>query len=384
LVASSIDADCAGLPADLRGALERHHFDLGRLRGQAARLAGGTHADNRVRGRVEPPGPNDIDELPARDTPEHTRLAELGQRALSHAECALVVLAGGMATRMGGAVKALVEALPGRTFLELRLDEIAAVERSFGRAPPLWLMVSAVTEAPIRAALGSRLDGRRVAVFPQHLSLRLTPDGRLFRDAAGQLSTYAPGHGDLVEALRDSGLLGDFLAQGGRTLMMTNLDNLGGRLDPPILGFHLAHGQPVTSEVTDKLAADRGGIPVRVDGRLCVLEEFRLPETFDASSVPVFNTNVFHFDARALVERDLPFSFFEVEKSVGGRRAVQFERLINEVTSALPTRYLRVPRSGAGGRFLPVKDVNELARRRHEIEEVVQGRASAQQRKPTE
>ena len=32
-------------------------------------------------------------------------------------------MAGGMATRMGSVVKALVEALPGRTFLDLRLAE---------------------------------------------------------------------------------------------------------------------------------------------------------------------------------------------------------------------------------------------------------------------
>ncbi len=39
-------------------------------------------------------------------------------RALAEGRLAFVVLAGGMATRMGGVVKALVEPLPGRTFLD--------------------------------------------------------------------------------------------------------------------------------------------------------------------------------------------------------------------------------------------------------------------------
>ena len=59
-----------------------------------------------------------------------------------------------------------------------------------------------------------------------------------------------------------------------------------------------------------------------------------------------------------------------------GRRTAgdQFERLVNEVTSFLPSRYVLVPRSGAAARFLPVKDHEELAQRRGEIELVARSR----------
>ena len=53
------------------------------------------------------------------------------------------VMAGGMATRMGGVVKALVPAFDGHTFLELRLNENATWSRRAGRAVPLWLMTRA-------------------------------------------------------------------------------------------------------------------------------------------------------------------------------------------------------------------------------------------------
>ena len=105
-----------------------------------------------------------------------------------------------------------------------------------------------------------------------------------------------------------SGLLGRFVARGGRTLMVTNLDNLGGTLDPTILGLHLDHGLPVTSEVVDKLGSDRGGIPVRVDGKPLRARGVPLPANFDPASVRVFNTNGFHFDARALLELDMPWT----------------------------------------------------------------------------
>jgi UTP--glucose-1-phosphate uridylyltransferase len=113
---------------------------------------------------------------------------------------------------------------------------------------------------------------------------------------------------------------------------------------------------------------------VRVDGKPCVLEEFRIPPTFDPAIVRVFNSNVFHFDARALSELDIPWSYFRVTKKVDDEPVIQFERLVNEVTSFLPTRYVRVPRTGSDARFLPVKDMAELEARRPEIELVARPR----------
>jgi UTP--glucose-1-phosphate uridylyltransferase len=156
--------------------------------------------------------------------------------------------------------------------------------------------------------------------------------------------------------------------------MVANLDNLGASIDEAVLGWHLAHGCAASCEVVDKLGADRGGIPARHDGRPVVLEEFRLPEGFDASAVRVFNTNTFHLDARALAELRMEFTWFVVKKDVAGRPAVQLERLVGEVTSRLETRFLRVPRSGARSRFLPVKDDAELEARRSEIVEVARAR----------
>ena len=104
--------------------------------------------------------------------------------------------------------------------------------------------------------------------FTQHLSLRVTPRGDVFFDEKGRPSEHAPGHGDLPDALRESGLLQAFVKRGGKVIMVTNIDNLGGTLDPVVIGFHLAHGKPVTSEVVDKLASDRGGIPAYVDDKL--------------------------------------------------------------------------------------------------------------------
>jgi UTP--glucose-1-phosphate uridylyltransferase len=61
------------------------------------------------------------------------------------------------------------------------------------------------------------------------------------------------------------------------------------------------------------------------------------------------------------------WSWFRVEKTVDGRPAIQFERLVGELTSGLRSRFLRVPRDGDESRFLPAKDWPELEANRGRI-----------------
>ena len=363
-----------GLPRPLQARLAARGFDPAQLEAWAATIGKDRDQRNRLPGTVEPPRPGDLATLPEPGTAEHAALGARGREALARGEVALCLLAGGMATRMGGVVKALVDALPGRSFLDLRLGENAHLSAVAGKRLPLWMMTSEATEGPIREALGGRIDLEYLTTFEQFVSLRLTPEGALFHDEHGQPSVYSTGHGDLPDALGQSGLCRRFVARGGKTVWIANIDNLGATVDPVVLGFHLAHEAPMTVELVDKVGSDRGGGPVRWNGRPIITEEFRLPVGFDPATVPVFNTNTFLVRAEALASLAMPWTYVEVEKKIGDRRAVQFERILGELTSGLEPRFLRVPRSGALSRFLPVKDVPELSKRRPEIELIARER----------
>lgn len=358
------------IPPATRSLLDEFGFDREWFLGRAARIEDAGTEDNIVTGTVTPPEPGDVIDLPPGGSAEHENLTSAGIELLSEGRCALVVLAGGMATRMGGVVKALVEALPGMTFLDIRLAAHRNLEERAGRRIPLWLMTSHATDAATRQALGDLVDGYNIATFPQMVSLRLNPDGSLFVDDTGEPSLHAPGHGDLPDALRRSGLLAEFRAAGGTVVTTANLDNLGATPDPALIGLHHSSGAQVTCEVVEKVGSDRGGIPARLDDRPLILEEFRIPPTFDPTQVGVFNTNTFHFDARALDELAIDWTYFAVPKEVEGQSVIQFERLINEVAAHLDTRFVRVPRDGGESRFLPVKDNEDLVRKRPAIEAV--------------
>lgn len=372
----SLEKDLASLDPALVKRLERAGFDRDRFLALAATLTEGDPATRRrtrntVKGKVEAPPPGEIAPLAKGD---EERLRAVGLEAMKRGELAFCTMAGGMATRMGGVVKALVEVTGGRTFLDMRLAENRAASALAGRPVPLWLMTSEATDEGIERALREKAAPEHVRVFMQDLSLRLHPDGSLFRGADGQPSVHATGHGDLVDALRRSKLLDAFLAAGGKYVWITNVDNLGASIDPVLLGRFVESKADVQCEVCRK-EGDKGGIPVHAEGRLQVLEEFRLPSDFDPATVNVFNTNTFLVRAEPLANKPLHWTFFEVEKKVDGKPAIQFERLLQEITAQMDsTSYVEVSRDGAASRFVPVKDFDELAKRRAEIEVVARAR----------
>jgi hypothetical protein len=75
-----------------------------------------------------------------------------------------------------------------------------------------------------------------------------------------------------------------------------------------------------------------------------------------------------------VLEHEADWTWFRVEKEVDGRTAIQRERLLGELTSHLATRFLEVPRSGPGSRFLPVKDFDELDARRPQLQAALTAR----------
>ncbi len=356
-----------------RALLARFRFDqpvFDRLRASLA-APGERDLTGRLAVEVALPEAGDLTPLPPLESAEGRSLAELGREALAAGEVGVVILAGGMATRFGGVVKATVEVVPGYSFLRLKLLDVARLADETRARVPVFLLASHATSDVLRQAVRGWQEPRTpIEVLEQTVTLRLTPEGEPFRDSAGRVSACATGHGDLLPTLRASGALARFRQAGGRMLLVSNVDNLAATLDPRVLGAHRRAGRAVTVDVVAKEEGDRGGIPARVGGHLQIVEEFRLPAGFDSARVPYFNTNTFVFEASA-IDRAFDLDWFLVRRQADGQTVVQPERLLGQVTAFLPTQFLVVPRHGGEGRFLPVKDREELARRMPEIRDLL-------------
>lgn len=361
-------------PAHIAAVLSRFGFDPKRFDALRAQLKATATPEelHRIRAKVAPPPPDCGEPLPARGTEAREALAAEGTAAIARGELGSVVLAGGMATRFGSVVKALasleLDHGPDWCFLDAKLRDLK-LQRG---AVPGAIMTSFATHEGIASWLAAR-GINDVALAPQFVSVRLTPDGATFLDRDDAPSLYATGHGDLPDALHAAGVLERWRARGVRTVVLSNVDNIGATIDPAVFAMHRRGGGRISVELVEKLPGDRGGLPVSVDGRLVLAEAFRLPASFPHETFPLFNTNTLWIDLDAM-SLDAPWTWCVVKKKVDDREAVQFERLVGELTWWHPTRWIHVPRVGAESRFIPVKDLAELERSGASIRAVIDAR----------
>lgn len=351
--------------------LRAYHFDaavFARLQ-EGYRAGELTAARNTIAGRLTPLHQDDVRYPPAAGSAAALALTASGTAAIKGGKVAAFVLNGGMATRFGSKVKSCCEVFDRRTFLDLKIELLARVARDHGTKLTLLLLNSFATEAATRDHLRRHPAPPEVEVrmFNQFAFPRLTESGERFTSDRPDLCCYGPGHGDFVYALNFHGISEQLRQAGVTTLQFSNLDNLTATLDPLIIGWHLAHGAAMSVEVAEKRPGDKGGMPVRVDGKLRLVEGFAFPPDFNQDSVQVFNTASYVFSVAALAQ-PVTLPWYVVTKEVDGVKVVQFERLAGDLSAVLATRYLVVDRDR---RFNPIKSQDDLARARTRLHELL-------------
>src|SRR5437588_164041 len=194
--------------------------------------------------------------------------------------------------------------------------------------------------------------------------------------SAPSLEWSPPGHGDLYVALRGSGVLPSLLDAGFRYAMISNINNLGARVEPRIAAHVAAEGIPFLMETVLGTEAERKGGHLarrRSDGQLVLRETAQIAsddeQSFgDARHWRYYNTNNLWVDLRALSEvldrhegvMELPL--IVNHKTVDPRDAsspevLQLESAMGAAIQSFPgARLLCVPRT----RFVPVKSTNDL------------------------
>lgn len=376
----------------LRPALADLAFDrptFTRLQGAFVR---GELSRDRIR-LTEPPRPlaDDDPRLIHLAAAPPDRIADLrarGEAALRAGAVAVLVLNGGLATRFGGVVKGVVPVLegrPDRSFLAVKLGGVQSVAARLGAPVPVVVMHSFATRREsddhLRAIAWAGVAPADRHTFVQSIFPRLDLDGALLlerpgADEAPDLDLFAaPGHGDTLGRLVESGVAEALARRGVRHLLISNVDNLGASLDPVVAGAHLeaaGEGRLVTVEAVRRAPDDVGGcIAELADGRAAIVEGFRLPRGVDPARYPHFNTNTLWLALDAALARPA-LDFFPVHRQVtwpGGAPVdtVHFEQLIGQVSERVPAAYVLVDRAA---RFLPIKTQADLAAARPRMLEI--------------
>jgi len=369
------------------------------------------------------------------------RYIEIGMRALAAGRVAEVSFAGGAGSRWtkgAGTVKALSPfcRLGGkhRSFIEIHLAHGRRTSRQCGTPLPQVLTTSYLTHEAIEQHLcaagnyaypGPLLlsPGRAIGLrfvpmerdlrfaweeMPQQMldeqaqkvrhSLRATlavwarqmGEGASYTDNLPAQCLHPVGHWYEVPNLLRNGTLWRLTQERPQLkyLMVHNIDTVGADVDPGLLGYHIAEGAALTTEVVARQIEDRGGGLARVDGRLRLVEGLALPNEEIESQLSWYNSATYWIDidklmgvfgltrddlanlsavneaVRRLASRMPTYiTLKDVKKRWGkGQEDVlpvaQFEKLWGDMTglAELPCRFAAVPRE----RGQQLKDVTQL------------------------
>ncbi|KAI4891252.1 hypothetical protein NFI96_014088 [Prochilodus magdalenae] len=221
----------------------------------------------------------------------------------------VVKLNGGLGTSMGcKGPKSLISVRNENTFLDLTVQQIEHLNKTYNTDVPLVLMNSFNTDEDTRKILQKYTHHRvKIHTFNQSRYPRVNKESLLpvAKDMglAGESADgwYPPGHGDIYASFYNSGLLEQLIAEGKEYIFVSNIDNLGATVDLHILN-HLV-SQPngkrceFIMEVTDKTRADvKGGTLIQYEGKLRLLEIAQVPKAHvdefkSVSKFKIFNTN---------------------------------------------------------------------------------------------
>lgn len=190
---------------------------------------------------------------------------------------------------------------------------------------------------------------------------------------------YPPGHGNVFEALDNSGVLNELIEKGIEYVFISNVDNLGATVDLSILKHLEETGSEFVMEVTEKTRADiKGGTLIDYNGSIRLLEIAQVPQEHkgDFTSIKkfkIFNTNNLWVSTKAIrrvldeeildLEVIINEKTIEVASSVDSNGSHSSKKIIQlETAAGAAIKHFRgghgvvVPRS----RFLPVKSCSDL------------------------
>lgn len=311
-----------------------------------------------------------------------------GEELLRAGKVGAILVAGGQGTRLGfDKPKGMFTIGPvsGRSLFQVLSDQIRARIRRYGRSIPFYVMTSDATHDETVEYFEANnylgLDRRDVAFFRQgNMPSVDAKSGQVLLAEKGTLTASPDGHGGILAALANSGLLDDMQLRGIEHLYYHQVDNPTAIVcDPALIGFHAKRQSELTTKVVPKVSAsERMGVVVDVDGQTQIIEYSDMPADVaarvnSAGELMHWAGNMaIHVFDRAFLERlassgdSLPFHiahkkvpYVDAEgqlKEPDEPNAYKFERFIFD---ALPlAKRALVVEADRSGEFNPVKNAS--------------------------
>ena len=161
------------------------------------------------------------------------------------------------------------------SFLEVKLRETERLRAALGAEIPVVLMTSFATDEAVRAHVAERELGAAAVRSRRRRRRGCGPTAACFSARTGSASLYGPGTATCSAPSARRARSTSSSAAASRSVVVTNVDNLGARIDPAIVGHapargNAAHrrgrrqgqGQRRRSGAGGRPAAARRGVPL--------------------------------------------------------------------------------------------------------------------------
>lgn len=214
--------------------------------------------------------------------------ADEGRAFLRLGRTAVVVVAGGMATRLGTASpKGMFPIGPvsGRSLFHVLAEQVLALSQRYQVEIPYLVMTSPATHAATRQWFEDQhwfgLNPDSVFLFQQGTVPAFdSASGKLLMSSESSLALNPDGHGGLPFAMSQAGLFQELQNRRIETLFYHQVDNpLVHVCDPTFIGLHLRDAADVSVKYVSKRTPDEClGLVVEINGRTRMIEYSDLPK----------------------------------------------------------------------------------------------------------
>jgi UDP-N-acetylglucosamine/UDP-N-acetylgalactosamine diphosphorylase len=236
--------------------------------------------------RSVPPAAVRLGQEPNGFTREQAR--KEGEAALRAGKVGMILVAGGLGTRLGFDLpKGMFPLGPvsNRTLFQILIDQLRAVSRRYGVRIPLYVMTSPATHDVTEKFLAEHdrfgLPAEDLKLFQQGTMYAVDEQSfDVLLSAPGEIFTGPDGHGGMLAALVKHGVLTDARSRGIEQFFYGQIDNpLLTVCDAELIGCHRLAKSELTTQVVAKTdPAERVGVVVEIDGRTQIIEYVDLPD----------------------------------------------------------------------------------------------------------